>query len=151
MKFACQNSMKKPNVIFLCTHNQARSQMAEAFLRKYAGDHFNAYSGGFEKREVHPLTIKVMEEKGFDLSKHYSKELKQYLGEKHFGIVITMCKKAEDLCPTLPGVSTREYWEIEDPASAEGNDQQKLEKFREVRDLIEEKIKEFLQKRELLQ
>jgi arsenate reductase len=142
--------MKKPNLIFLCTHNQARSQMAEAFLKKYAGDFFNIFSAGFEKRKIHPLTIKVMEEKGFDLSKHYSKELKQFLGEKHFGIVITMCQKAEQLCPIIPGVSTRLYWEIEDPVAIDGSEEEPLEKFREIRDLIEEKIKSWLKERGIL-
>lgn len=141
--------MKKPNVIFLCTHNQARSQMAEAFLRDLGGEHFNVFSAGFEKKEIHPYTRKVMKEKGFDLKDHYSKELEAFLGEKHFGIIVTVCSKAEQLCPTLPGV--RLFWEIEDPAAFEGADEEKLDKFREIRDIIEAKVKDWLKSREILE
>jgi arsenate reductase len=143
--------MKKTNVIILCTHNQARSQMAEAFLREYGGEHFNVFSAGFEKKEIHPFTKRVMKDKGYDLNGHYSKELKQFLGEKHFGIIITLCSEAEELCPTLPGVSTRLRWDIEDPTAFEGAKEEKLEKFREARDRIEEKIKEWLKDREALE
>ncbi len=76
--------MKKTKAIFLCTKNSARSQIAETFLRKYAGDHFEVYSAGFEPKGINPLTIKMMEEIGYDLSNHTSKELKQYLGKIHF-------------------------------------------------------------------
>ncbi len=101
--------MKNTKVLFLCTRNSARSQMAEAFLRKYAGDHFEVYSAGFEPKEINPLTIKVMEENGYDLSKHTSKPLSQYLGKIHFGVIITVCDKAEERCPTIPGFGTRLY------------------------------------------
>lgn len=141
---------KKINLIFLCTHNRGRSQMAEAFLRKYANEHFNVFSAGFEVQDIHHLTIKVMEEIGFDLSNHYSKDLKQYLGKTHFGIVITVCKRAEELCPILPGVSTRLFWDLEDPAAFEGTEEENLEKFREIRDKIEEEIKKFLKDRKIL-
>ncbi len=142
--------MKKPNLIFLCTHNEARSQMAEAFLKKYVGDYFNVFSAGFEKRKIHPSTIKVMEEKGFDLSEHYSKELKRFLGEKKFEIVITMCQKAEELCPIIPRVITKLFWDIENPASFDGTKEEQIQKFREIRDLIENKIKLWLKEREIL-
>ncbi|MBD3214609.1 MAG: arsenate reductase ArsC [Candidatus Lokiarchaeota archaeon] len=141
--------MKKPNIIFLCTHNQARSQMAEAILNKLAGDHFNVFSAGFEIKKIHPLTKKVMEENGYDISDHYSKNLDQYLGEKHFGIVITVCQKAEKLCPTLPGVSTRLFWNIEDPAAFEGSEEERIEQFRTARDELERKIKSFLEERDI--
>jgi len=141
--------MKKPNLIFLCTHNQARSQMAEAILEKLGGDHFNEFSAGFDPDQIHALTIEVMEEKSYDMRSHYSKDLSQYLGEKHFGIVITLCQKAEKLCPTLPGVSTRLYWDIEDPTAFEGSKEEKLEKFRKARDEIEEKIKSWLKERNI--
>ncbi len=143
--------MKKPNVIFLCTHNQGRSQMAEAFLKKYGGEHFNVFSAGFEKAEIHPYTKIVMEEKGINLKNHYSKELKELFGEKDFEIIITICSKGEKLCPTLPLVSTQLFWHIEDPASFEGGKEEKLDKFREVRNIIEEKVKNWLNERELLE
>ncbi|MFX1586982.1 MAG: arsenate reductase ArsC, partial [Promethearchaeota archaeon] len=81
--------MEKPKVIFLCTGNSVRSQMAEAFLKKYASEHLEVYSAGFEPQGIHHLTIKVMEELGYDLKEHYSKELKEFLEKIHFEIVIT--------------------------------------------------------------
>ncbi|MFX0070909.1 MAG: arsenate reductase ArsC [Candidatus Hermodarchaeota archaeon] len=139
--------MSKLKVIILCTGNSARSQMAEAFLRRYANDHFEVYSAGFVPKEINPFTIKVMEELGYDLSEHYSKALKEYLGKVHFGIVITVCSNAEKLCPIIPGVSTRLYWPFEDPAAFIGTEEEKLAKFREVRDKIEEKVKSWLKER----
>ena len=139
--------MRKTKVIFLCTGNSARSQMAEAFLRHYAGDQFEVFSAGFEPQPINPLTIKVMGELGFDLSEHSSKPLDQYLGKTHFGIVITVCANAEAKCPTFPGVSTRLYWPFEDPAAFPGSDQEKLEKFRDVRDRIQAGILAWLEQR----
>jgi arsenate reductase len=121
--------------------------MAEAFLRKYAGNYFEVYSAGFEPRPIHPYTVKVMKEQGFDLSDQYPKDLSDYLGKVHFGIVITVCVKAQEQCPTIPGVSTRLYWPFEDPASFEGTEDEKLAKFREIRDKINEKIKAWLKER----
>jgi arsenate reductase len=142
-----ENAMHKTKVIFLCTGNSARSQMAEAFLRKYAGDHFEVYSAGFDPRPIHPLTFKVMKELGYDLHSQQSKNLKKYLGKIHFEIVITVCVKAEEKCPTLLGVSTRYYWPFEDPAAFQGSEEEKLAKFREIRDKINEKTKTWLKER----
>lgn len=124
--------------------------MAEAFLRKYAGDHFEVYSAGFHPRPINPYTIKVMQELGYDLSNQYSKGLDQYVGKVHFGIMITVCKKAEEECPTLPGVATRLFWDIEDPDAFEGSDEQKIAKFRVVRDQINQLIKTWLIERKIL-
>ena len=96
--------MKKTRIIFLCTGNAARSQMAEAFLRKFAPEHFAVYSAGFEAKGVNPYTIKVMEEVGIDMSQHHSKNLDQYLGNVHFSITITVCDRAEEVCPTYPSL-----------------------------------------------
>jgi arsenate reductase (thioredoxin) len=137
----------KTKVIFLCIHNSARSQMAKAFLKKYAGDYFEVYSAGFKAEPIHPNVFKVMKELGYDLSGQTPKMLKQYLGNVHFGIVITVCKKAEEICPTVPGVSKRLYWPFEDPAVFQGTEEEKLEKFREVRDEINDKIKMWLKER----
>ncbi len=142
-----ENKLQKTKVIFLCTGNSARSQMAEAFLRKYAGDRFEVYSAGFEPRPIHPYTIQVMREIGFDLSDQHSKDLNQYLGKEHFGIIITMCQKAEEQCPTFPDVSTRLDWGFEDPAAFQGTGEEKLAKFQEIRDKINEKIKAWLKER----
>jgi arsenate reductase len=124
--------------------------MAEAFLKKYAGDHFEVYSAGFETQPINPYVIKVMEEKGYDLSDQYSKELSQYLGRVHFGIIITVCAKAEEMCPTMPGVGTRLYWPFDDPAEFQGSEEEKLAKIREVRDQIEQRIKDWLKERGIL-
>ena len=137
--------MRKPKVLFLCTHNSARSQMAEAFLRKYAGDRFEAYSAGFEATELNPFARKVMEEVGFDMSGYQAKGLKQFLGRTHFGYLITVCMKAEAECPIFPGSNVRLDWPFEDPAAVEGSEEEKLNKFRETRDKISEKVRSWIQ------
>jgi arsenate reductase len=133
-----------PKVLFLCTHNQARSQMAEALLRKHAGERFDVYSGGLEPLDIHPHTIQVMEEAGIDMSGHHRKGIEQWLGQVHFGYLITVCAKAEELCPTFPGVGQRLFWPIEDPVAFEGTAEEKLQRFREARDEIEQRILEWL-------
>jgi arsenate reductase len=145
--YLSERALAKTKVIFLCTGNSARSQMAEAFLRRYAGDRFEVYSAGFDPRPIHPYTVKVMNELGYDLSDQYPKDLSQYLGKVHFGIVITVCVKAEEKCPTIPGVGTRMYWPFEDPAAFQGTEEEKLAKFREIRDKINEKTKAWLKER----
>ena len=128
-------------VLFLCTGNSARSQMAEAFLRKYGEGQFEAFSAGLEPKELNPLTVRVMEEIGFDMSGHYSKGVGDYLGKVHFQYLITVCDDADQNCPTIwPGVNQRLHWSFEDPAAFEGDEQEKLVKFRQVRDQIQEKI-----------
>ncbi len=136
-------------MVFLCTGNSARSQMAEAFLRKYAGEYFEVYSAGFDPQPINPLTVTVMNEVGLDLSSHASKDLKQFLGKIHFGIVITVCSNAEEKCPTLPGISTRMHWPFEDPAKFQGTQEEKLAKFREVRDQINAKIIDWLEEKNI--
>jgi arsenate reductase len=136
--------MKKTKVMFLCTANRARSQMAEAFLQKYAGDRFEVYSAGLEPKEVHPYTKKVMEEIGIDISDQRAKGLNQFLEKVHFGYLITVCSKAEEQCPTFPGVGARLFWPFEDPVTFEGSEEEKLNKFREVRDQIDKRIKDWL-------
>ncbi len=131
-------------VLFLCTGNSARSQMAEAFLRKYGEDRFEAHSAGLEPKGLNPLTIKVMQEAGIDVSGQKSKGVGVYLGKVLFQYLITVCDDAEKNCPsTWPGISKREHWSFEDPAALEGTDEEKLAKFRQVRDQIEIKIKEW--------
>ena len=138
---------KKTRIIFLCTGNSARSQMGEAFLRHYASEYFEVYSAGFDAKGIHPLTKKVIEERGVDLSGHSSKNLDQYLGQIHFGITITVCDKAEEICPSYPSMGTRLFWPFPDPAAYEGSDEEKLDKFRQVRDAIETKVLEWLTSR----
>ena len=136
--------MGKPRVLFLCTGNSARSQMAEAFLRKYAGDRFEVHSAGLEPKGIHPLTVQVLEEAGISLDGHASKSLQEYFMKVHIGYLITVCSDAEEKCPILPGVGKRIHWPFEDPAAAKGSDAEKLSKFREVRDQIEARILEWL-------
>ena len=136
--------MKK--VLFLCTGNSCRSQMAEAFLRKYGGDRFEAHSAGLEPKGLNPFSVQVMEEIGIDISDQTSKGVDIFLGKELFQYLITVCDHAEKNCPTVwPGVNHRMHWSFEDPATFEGTDTEKLVKFREVRDLIEKKIKEWLE------
>ena len=132
--------MTQTRVLFLCTGNSARSQMAQAFLRKYGGERFEAHSAGLEPSTLNPLTVQVMEEAGMDLSEHYAKPLTTYLGKLHFGYLITVCSRAEEKCPIFPGMGQRLHWPFDDPAAAEGTLEQKLAVFRRVRDEIEQKV-----------
>jgi arsenate reductase (thioredoxin) len=136
--------MIKAKVLFLCTGNSARSQIAEAFLRKYADAHFEVYSAGLEPKGIHPYTVRVMNEAGIDLSRQTSKDVFQYLGRVNFGYIITVCSKAEAKCPIFPGVSLRLYWPFEDPAACEGSEPEQLAKFREVRDQIDQRLRSWL-------
>ena len=138
--------MTKVKVLFLCTGNSARSQIAEAFLRKYGGDEFEAYSAGLEPKGINPYTERVMEEVGVGLSGQYSKHIREYMGKVHIAYVIILCDDAEAGCPTtFPGISQRLHWSFEDPAAFVGSDDEKLAKFREVRNRIEQQIKEWLE------
>jgi len=130
-------------VLFLCTHNSARSQMAEGLLRYLAGDRFEAYSAGTEATRVRPLAIRVMEEIGIDISSQASKTLDRYLNEP-FDYVITVCDEANEACPFFPGASTRLHWSLTDPSQAEGSQQERLAVFRRVRDELRNRIEQEL-------
>lgn len=129
-----------PKVLFLCTHNSARSQMAEAFLRKYAGERFEAHSAGLEPSGINPYATHVMEEIGLGLAGHRSKALTEYLGKVHFAYLITVCDRAEQQCPIFPGMGAHLHWPFEDPAAATDSEDEKLAKFRQVRDEIKASI-----------
>lgn len=133
------------NVLFICTQNSARSQMAEAILRARAGDRFEVHSAGLNPSAIHPLTVRVMEEAGYDLSGHEAKSVKQYLGRKHFNYVISVCDQAAPSCPRFfPNALNILNWSLQDPASVEGSDEEVLEAFREVRTSIEQRVDEWL-------
>ncbi len=135
--FDIEGKMEKERVLFLCTGNSCRSQMAEAFLRFYAGDRFEVYSAGLEPTEIHPMTYEVMAEVGLDLAGQRSKSVDEYLGKVKFQYLITVCSDADKNCPTTwPGVVSRMHWSFEDPAKFTGTRAEKLDKFREVRDQI---------------
>ncbi len=142
----------RQRVLFLCTGNSARSQMAEAFLRHYGGDRFEVYSAGLEPKGIHPLTIQAMNEIGFLMKEHSSKGVNVYLGKVLFQYLITVCDQAEQNCPTMwPGVNQRLHWSFEDPAAFEGSAEERLAKFREVRDQIEQKVRDWVAEQETTQ
>jgi len=140
--------MKKAKVLFLCTGNSACSQMAEAFLRKYAGDEFEAYSAGIRPLGIAPYTIRVMEEIGISLEGHGSKHVDEYIGKIDFDYLIIVCANAEKQCPAFPGAGKRILWDLEDPIMHIGAEEEKLQKFREVRNKIGNRIKEWLSKQD---
>ena len=133
--------MSKESVLFLCAHNAARSQMTEALLRKHAGDRFDVTSAGLEPTAVHPLTIRAMNEVGVDLSGCHAKGLDEFLGKMKFNFAIIVCEQTQKNCPRIyPFALERLYWPFEDPAEAQGAKEEQLQKFRQVRDQIENKI-----------
>jgi phosphate transport system protein len=134
----------RQKVLFLCTHNSARSQMAEAFLRKYAHDRYRVHSAGLEPGEINPYTRRVMAEVGLDLASQRSKSLSEYLGKVQFAYLITVCDNADEQCPFFPGQGTRLHWSFEDPSAAVGSEDEKLTRFRQVRDAIEARILEWI-------
>lgn len=137
--------MDKQNVIFLCTGNSARSQMAEGFVRALAGERFEAFSAGLEPRDLNQLAVRVMAEKGIDISDHESKSVDLYLGKRNFHHAIFVCRDAEKNCPTAYPFALRRYsWPLEDPAEATGDEKERLKAFRRVRDALELKIKGWL-------
>ena len=143
--------MDKQRVLFLCTGNSCRSQMAEAFLQKYGGEHFEVHSAGLEPKTINAYTYQVMNEIGFDLAGHKAKGIETFLGKVLFQYLITVCDDAEKNCPTVwPGVNTRLHWSFEDPAKFEGSPEEKLAKFRQVRDQIQAKIQTWLTEQNLV-
>jgi arsenate reductase len=134
---------ERQRVIFVCTHNSARSQMAEGMLRAWGGDRFEAFSAGTERTSVRPEAIAVMAEVGIDISGHESKTLEPFLGQE-FRWLITVCDQAREACPTLPGVAQQAHWSIDDPSAAEGDEAARLDAFREARDRLRDRIHIFL-------
>lgn len=128
------------HVLFLCTHNACRSQMAEGLLRHYGGNGYVAYSAGINPSRVHPLAIEVMAEKGIDISGQRSKHVDEF-SEQDFDTVVTICEEARDRCPVFPGKGERIHWDLEDPAEARGLREERLEVFRKVRDELLELIR----------
>ena len=134
--------MEKLRVLFVCTHNSARSQMAEAFLREYGGDRFTAFSAGTEATAVRPEAIRAMAEAGIDISGHESKTVDRFVGEP-FAWVITVCDQAREACPVFPGAEETAHWGFDDPSAATGDDDQRMAVFRRVRDEIAKRVRIF--------
>ncbi len=133
----------RQRVIFVCTHNSARSQMAEGMLRAWGGDRFDAFSAGTEVTRVRPEAIAVMRELGIDISGQSSKTLEPYL-EADFGWLITVCDRARESCPTLPGVRRQAHWSIDDPCDVRGGDAARLAAFRLARDDLAARVRSFI-------
>lgn len=135
--------MSKPKVLFLCTGNSCRSQMAEGFLRHLAGERFDAFSAGTKPVGLNPDAVKVMKEAGIDISGQRSKNVSEFIGQR-FPYVVTVCDTAKESCPIFPGAFRTLHWSLPDPAAAEGSFEERVEVFRQVRDEIEQHIREFI-------
>lgn len=135
--------MAKSKVLFLCTGNSCRSQMAEGLLRHLAGDRFEVASAGTEPGSVNPLAIAAMREIGIDISGHRSKGPGEFLRE-HFAYVITVCDSAHERCPFFPFASQRLHWPLDDPAWATGGAEERMLVFRRVRDEIVQRVRDFV-------
>lgn len=135
----------KLTVLFLCVGNSARSQMAEALLRKHAGDRFDVHSAGLRPKPIHPFTIQVLSEIGIDMTGKESKSVQQFLGKLPVHYIISVCAPAEAECPTIwPGPVKRLSWPFDDPVAFSGTETEQLNKFRTVRDQIDAQIRSWL-------
>ena len=136
---------KKISILFLCTGNSARSQMAEAFARYYGGDALTIQSAGTHPAGIHPNAIWAMNEVGLDISHHTSDALSSKTLEE-FDFVVTLCGEAQESCPVLPSTTRNEHWPLPDPAKIRGSGSQAIQGFRVIRYQIEHKVKDFLQR-----
>jgi arsenate reductase (thioredoxin) len=130
-------------VLFVCTHNSARSQMAEGMVQAWGGDRFEAFSAGTEATRVRPEAIQVMREIGIDIGGHTSKTVLPFIGET-FAWVITVCDAAKESCPVIPGAGQQAHWSIDDPSAVEGDEAERLAAFRAARDVLRDRVRIFL-------
>jgi arsenate reductase (thioredoxin) len=140
------NAHQRTSVIFLCTHNSSRSQMAEGLLRAHGGDRYTVYSAGTHPRGVHPLAVLAMAEIGIDIgaaSGHRAKSLDEFVGQS-LDLSVTVCDDAAEECPLFPGARRRQHWSFPDPSAATGTEEERLAAFRQVRDAIAARIGKFL-------
>src|ERR1041385_2343858 len=136
--------MTKTRVLFLCTGNSCRSHMAEGFLRSLAGEQFESLSAGAKPAGyVHPLAVEAMQEAGVDISKHTSKSIDAFAGQK-IDYLITVCDNAREACPAFPGAAKQLHWSFADPAHAAGSHEEKMRVFCRVREEIKQRIRLFL-------
>lgn len=137
--------MAKPNVLFICVHNSARSKMAEAWMNRFCGDLFEVQSAGLEPGQIHPMTIEVMKEVGIDLPQKGTQSVFEVVKKGQlFAYVVTVCDESNAAaCPIFPGVAKRLHWSLPDPAAATGTSEDRLEAFRAVRDAIRAKVEAF--------
>ena len=139
--------MAKKKVLFVCVHNSARSQMAEAFLEKYGRDRFEGESAGLEPGRLNPIVVDAMKEAGIDISQNKTKSVFDFYGQgKQYDYIITVCDESQaGTCPVFPGQGHRLHWAFPDPSRFEGTNKEKLEKVRIVRDSIEQEIQKWLE------
>lgn len=141
--------MDKKRVLFICVHNSARSQMAEAFLKQAAAERFDVESAGLEPGKLNPLAVEVMKEAGIDISQNKTKSVFDFFKQgKRYDYVITVCDESQAKnCPIFPGTTatTRLHWSFDDPQSFQGSWEERLEKTRQVRDNIRKRISEWLE------
>jgi arsenate reductase len=130
-------------VLFVCTGNSARSQMAEALLRSMGDGGFEAFSAGTHPRGVHLLTIRALAEDGLDIGGATSKSVEGFLGQE-FDYVVTVCDRAKEACPVFPGAARSLHWDLDDPAEATGTEEERLQAFRQTRDLIAAELRAFI-------
>ena len=136
-------------VLFLCTHNSSRSQMAEGFLRARGGERYAVFSAGIHPRSVHPLAIRAMAELGIDISAaagYRAKRIEDFAHQPPMDLVVTVCDEAAEECPFFPGARHQEHWGFPDPSKASGTEEERLAVFRQVRDAIAAQIALFLQR-----
>ena len=133
----------KKKILFLCTGNSCRSQMAEGFLNNLGRERFIAFSAGSKPSSINPFAVRVMQEKGIDISNNKSEHLDKYLSDV-FDYIITVCDNAKDSCPIFPGNHNKLHWDIEDPAEYAGTEEEILNFFRTIRDKIESNVREFI-------
>jgi len=134
--------MIKPRVLFVCTENACRSQMAEGLLRHEAGAAFEVFSAGTKPTQVRPEAVAVMREAGIDISGHRSKSVDEFEGQD-FDYVITVCDNAKQSCPIYPEKTKRIHWSIEDPAAVQGSEAERLAAFRRIRDELRLRLQRF--------
>jgi arsenate reductase len=130
-------------VLFVCTHNSARSQIAEALLRRDGGPDFEVHSAGTEVSRVNPYAIRVLEDAGIDWRDARSKSVTEFLGQP-FDYVITVCDRAREACPVFPGATNRRHWGLDDPSEVEGTDQERLAAFERTRTEVEARLRPFV-------
>jgi arsenate reductase len=134
-------------VLFLCTHNSSRSQMAEGLLRARDGTRYQVFSAGTHPRAVHPLAVKAMAELGIDISEragHRAKGIEEFADEAPMDLVVTVCDEAAEECPYFPNARHQKHWGFPDPSRATGTEEERLAVFRQVRDAIAARIDAFL-------
>ena len=143
-----EKQLEQPmRVLFLCTHNSSRSQIAEGLLRSRGGSNFAVLSAGTQPRTIHPLAVKAMQEIGIDISDQTAKGIEAFATEPPMDLVVTVCHEAQETCPIFPNARRQVHWGFPDPSRVTGTEEERLSAFRHIRDLIATKIDQFLDRK----